>query len=535
MAPVTIASEYCTDITRSPFGCQGKASLGREKERNACQGRANLRLWLCCPGISAMPNVRIPETHFLRTVKLQYSNVNAAIVREVVQNSIDAGSKTIALTVSEEGWFEVADDGEGMTAARMETALLTFGGSAKGENSIGNFGCAKEVILFAHRRYTIHSQNIVVEGHGIEYELGTGCYRQGTKIRIEFHPEYGFNYQTFLAAAREVLADSEFAMAVTLNGEVVPGNPKGRTFRAFPWARVHCRKLPPGERTCYALVRAKGLVMFKQYLGDLDKSVIVEITGNSREIFTAMRDRLNHVYADPLQRLFNELVIDRKSFDRKETAPLLIHGDKGVINELLADEPEPRAAAPVVAGYCALQSEASTVSLARFAQAELALVPAAACRAGFDFQIKFDAGKYRRVPKRYEPAHLSQRLLRLAQLWKHCLKLVMLASGIRKRFRIGWVLADDEAAVFSDGRTGDGVAAFLLNPEHHTMPAPKAWDWDKMFTHLLVVAAHELAHIDCRYHDEEFVRRSEDLLEKAINSCGRSRAWHVQQARGEIV
>jgi len=483
-----------------------------------------------------MPNVQIPSTHFLRTVKMQYSDVNAAIVREVVQNSIDAGAKTIALTVSEEGWFEADDDGEGMARERMISALLTFGGTAKGENSIGGYGLAKECILFAHKSYFIHSRNILVDGHALEYEMREGHFRCGTKIRIEFHPEFGFSHPTFLATARSVLADSEFSMNVTLNGEVVPGNPRGRTFRAFPWARVHCRKLPPGERTCYALVRARGLLMFKQYVGDLDKAVIVEITGNSREIFTAMRDRLNHVYADPLQKLFNEISVDRKSFDRKDTEPLLIRGDKGVINEMVADEPDPKAAAPVGPGFCTLQSEAGApVSLARFCQAELALVPAAACRAGYDFQIKFDSGKYRKVPKRFEPAHLSQRLLRLAQVWKHCLKLVMLASGIRKRFRIGWVLADDEAAVFADGRKGDGVAAFLLNPEHRTMPAPKEWDWDEMFTHLLVVAAHEIAHIENRYHDEEFVRQSEELLEKALNSCGRSRAWHVQQARGEIV
>ena len=46
-------------------------------------------------GISDMPNVEIPEMYFLSSVKLQYSCPDAAIVRKVVQNSIDARSTRI--------------------------------------------------------------------------------------------------------------------------------------------------------------------------------------------------------------------------------------------------------------------------------------------------------------------------------------------------------------------------------------------------------------------------------------------------------
>jgi len=479
-----------------------------------------------------MPNVRIPETHFLRTVKLQYSNIHAAIVREVVQNSIDAGASNISLTVAPEGWFSVDDDGQGMTRERMIDALLTFGGSAKGENSIGKFGMAKEAILFAHKRYSIRSRNLVVEGRGIEYELESGEFRQGTLIRIEFHPEYGFDYATFMAAAREVLADSEFSMKVTLNGEVVPGNPKGRTMRVFSWARIHCRKLPNGEQTSYALVRAKGLIMFKQYIGQIDKSVIVEIEADPKEVFTAMRDRLNHRFADEAQKFFNEIVADRRSFDRKSNEPTLIRGDKGAIDEL-ADEPEPTPAgqSAVAAGYCAQQFGFGAGIALASVQTPTISIPAAALRSGFDFIIQFDASKYRRIPKRFEPANMPQRLIRLAQLWKHCLKLVMMSNGVRKRFRIGWILNDDEAALY--GKRSDGIPAFLLNPEHRTMPS-KRWDWNDLYHHLLVVACHEVAHLERTYHDEDFVNQLQQLMQTTLNSS-RGPAWHLRMARQEMV
>ena len=482
-----------------------------------------------------MATVIIPASHFLRTVKLQYCDLNSAVVREVLQNAIDAGSTSISLSVGAEGWFSVEDNGIGMEKERMVAALLTYGGSAKAENSIGGFGLAKEAILFAHKRYFIHSLNILVEGRALEYEMKTGEFRRGTLIRIEFAEAYQFDFNTFLAAARGVLAESEFInVVVTLNGEVVPGNSKGRTVRVLSCGRVHCRKLPAGQNSSYVTIRAKGLAMFRQYIGLMEgKSVVFEVEGDSKEVFTAMRDRLAHKYADELQNYLIELTTDRKSFDRKNNEPMLIRGDKGVIDEI-ADEPQPVLRSAVVVECSAQQVGLDAASaLARCSKAELAFVPPAACRQGFDFVIQFDSGKYRRVPKKYEPASLSKRLIRLAQLWKYSLKLVMTSNRLRKRFRIGWILNDDEAALFVDGKKGDGVEAFLINPEHHTIPS-KWWDWRELFNHLLVLASHEIAHIERTYHDEDFSRRMEELLEKALNS-GRGPAWHLRMSRREMV
>jgi len=131
-----------------------------------------------------MATVAIPDIHFLRSIKLQYSDPSAAIVRETLQNSLDAGASRIAIETGED-WASFNDDGSGMTPERMIDALLTFGGSFKPEGSIGGYGIAKELILFSHFCYRIESNETIVDGRVLNYEMRRAeSPRKGTLIRI---------------------------------------------------------------------------------------------------------------------------------------------------------------------------------------------------------------------------------------------------------------------------------------------------------------------------------------------------------------
>lgn len=511
-----------------------------------------------------MAHVSLPDSYFIHSIKRQYSSPDSAIVREALQNSLDARSKRINMTVTEDGTFEIEDDGTGMAEERMVSALLTFGGSEKEEGARGGFGSAKELILFAHANFFIHSRDNVVNGRVLNYELTKGEFRNGTLIRIQFHPEYQFNFQRFISAAREVMRQSEFDISVTLNGQAEEGTRNGRCVRAFPWGKVHCTKTE-GQTSYYALVRSHGLFMFRHYTGSMDKSVVVEISGNPKEIFVSSRDRLQDAPNSQLQELFNELVVDRNSFGRKANEKIFFSGDKGAIDDLLSAEElgdklslaalmdslvinmrtaldeaaSTSAAQPSDIGHAVavLNRVAALMPMApsqvAFIQANAEKIAKHVCQHTFDFVIHLENTRYSKIPERYRPAKLSAKNRYLAQLWKHCVKLVLKANDLHSRFRIGWVLNDAEAALRVPGSDSDNVPAYLLNPDVQSLK-DCAKSRKSLFLHLLQIACHEVTHTSCQYHDESFVARLGTVTENALmkmQACGH----HCRAARQEIL
>jgi hypothetical protein len=517
------------------------------------------------PGISGMAHVSLPDSYFIHSIKRQYSCPDSAIVREALQNSLDAGSTRIQMTVLEDGVFEIEDDGSGMSQERMVSALLTFGGSEKEEGSRGGFGSAKELILFAHTHFFIHSRDNKVSGRVLDYEMAKGEYRKGTLIRIQFHPDYQFNHGRFLTAAREVMKQSHFDIPVLLNGQSETGTPKGRCVRAFSWGKVHCTKLT-GETSHYALVRAGGLCMFRYYTGAMDKQVVVEVSANPKDVFVSTRDRLVDSHSKELQELFNELVVDRNSFGRKANEKILFSGDKGAIDDLLlpSDALQDRPAlealmGEVVSSMRSALDEAGAKSPAQPAdigaavailnqvvgrmplgQEQLAFfqfnaerIAQYVCHHTYDFLVHIENTRYTKIPDRYRPSNLSAKNRFIAQLWKHCIKLVLRANGLNSRLRIGWVLNDAEAALRVPGSEIDNIPAYLLNPD---TPALRecAKNRKALFFHLFQVACHEVTHHWNTWHDESFGVRLGTVTEKAMMSM-RTFGYHCRAARHEIL
>ena len=530
-----------------------------------------------------MRTVAIPDDHFRRNIRVQYSEPDSAIVREALQNSIDAGATSIQIVVGD-NFAEFHDDGSGMTAERLEEAMLTMGGSVKEAGSVGGFGAAKELLLFAHDHYFIHSMDNVVNGSVLRYSMEKGEARKGTLIRIFFHESYKFNRDNFICAARKIMIDSQFSIPVTLNGETVAPKERGRCIRAFPWGKVHCTKLE-NDTVYYAIVRMKGLIMFRQYIGATQRQVIIEVTSPSREVFTSNRDGFVSSVRDEAQRMFNELVIDRKSFGRKANSKLMFAGDKGAIDEIAALAP---AATPVkveeimmkvvsefrlrldlkpgdevkvapevpknqvdmtpaqpggfqqaafqmpsvpsgprgttvadateivreIATQYAVGSpertfiEAHAETLAKFAQ-----------RNAYDFVVHLENTRYSKLPKRFDPLTMGHHPRTLAKLWKRCLKVVLAANGLDIRFRTGWVLNDEEGALYVQKPSEyDDHPAFLLNPEGKLLGGlPRGGA--SLAAMLIVIAAHEVTHIFHTYHDEEFSTRNALVMAKTLAQC----------------
>ena len=95
--------------------------------------------------------------------------------RELLQNSIDANSSKIQITVRPEGEGCVAtfhDNGPGMTRETLEQVYFVVGETTKsGGISIGGFGRARVLTCFGHASWKISTNQWRCAGSGTHYEI----------------------------------------------------------------------------------------------------------------------------------------------------------------------------------------------------------------------------------------------------------------------------------------------------------------------------------------------------------------------------
>lgn len=102
--------------------------------------------------------VVLPFDRCHNSVNAQYSEIEAAIVRELLQNSLDAGATEIEFRFRSHG-YTCEDNGCGMTAAEFRQFFLHLGGTKKHKGSIGGFGAAKELLLYAWEHWKCEAKD----------------------------------------------------------------------------------------------------------------------------------------------------------------------------------------------------------------------------------------------------------------------------------------------------------------------------------------------------------------------------------------
>lgn len=127
----------------------------------------------------------VPKQFFVEERNKFYANWVEAFPREFFQNSVDAGAKTIRITVdtavgkgsfgrdphvAEVTRFVFEDDGHGMSHSVLENVFFTLGASTKRDEnaSVGGFGRARIMQAFSQDRYSIRTRDRFVEGDGPE-------------------------------------------------------------------------------------------------------------------------------------------------------------------------------------------------------------------------------------------------------------------------------------------------------------------------------------------------------------------------------
>jgi hypothetical protein len=479
---------------------------------------------------------------FFITALKDYSDWQIKWWREAVQNSVDAGGTTIALSAvtQEDGTKLVTcdDDGKGMDEDTIITKFLVLGGSTKkGESgAAGGFGKAKELLLLPWISWRIHSRDTIVEGAGIDYTVSRGPMRQGTRLDVVMPPDkctddaiaLGFLQKCNLPGVR-----------FTVNGVKARADLAGANLVSQVADKVDIYFTPTKEKDkqSYIYVRTRGLFMFQRYVGEVPGFILAELIAPSIEILTANRDGFRdysvgnavdklaeRIAKDNMSALKNKQGLIRQKFEgtgkfrAKERASMLLDqiGPYGA-GDLSSQSTE--AILQTMGSYVhgeeeRLQSMPSTAVVTAMldqhflgpnhleaAVKQLVWEP--------DFFLVNEIEGFR-VPKKFFPATMTPTVLKLAKTWVELCRYVMMQLGSEAHFGAGFVFSEDAAAqaIEDEDREGRKEQWLMLNPFKDMRDRKEIWRpaQDSDLKWMYAAAIHEATHIADRisYHDESF-------------------------------
>ncbi len=167
------------------------------------------------------------DTRFWQIARNEYVNWKHALGREILQNSLDAESTCIRITVTStaDGCdITVTDNGCGMSLTTVKDKLLCLGASGKEfKESVGGFGIAKTLILFSQLSYSVTTTydgiTTYIKGKGSDFTIRSMRTKKpnGTTFRISTDAEeYDIRrgIETFCV-------NSKFQAKVYLNGQLL--------------------------------------------------------------------------------------------------------------------------------------------------------------------------------------------------------------------------------------------------------------------------------------------------------------------------
>lgn len=459
-----------------------------------------------------MPSVAIgPE--FFQKVKNDYTNFKFALVREFMQNSVDAKGSTKITFTTNGSTLTVENNGEPMTEDVLVNKFLALGGTTKGAGDIGGFGVAKSLLCFMHKSYQIRTGTLLVTGSGAEYQIQRDLPNyHGTTTIIEFHEgdETDIAYQV-----AKIASFAQWHGDLYLDGELLSTNHhKGKPRLAYSWCNIYTNRLAPGRM----VIRVNGIPMYTRSTS-LDKNcVVVELTGDPKTLLTANRDGLRHQYSDALNDFVTKLAVDTKSAFHSPT-PVIHHykGRKvGVPQEfnntaaLSRNQAEPEASE---------DSQDTTPNFPVGNRAEVTTwVPVSEdLQFNVDFLVKNNTGI--KVPQHLTPGTMSAYGENLVHVWREAIIGIMKACNIKGMVTLGFIFDEDREA--EHYRTEKFGHVLLINPSKiNTEKGVMSNRWNMTANNkwnIISIAAHEMVHYLGRsMHDEGFAGALTDMIGKLL-------------------
>lgn len=303
-----------------------------------------------------MPTIKVPRSFYVKERTQVYSNWQQGFWRELIQNSVDAGSKRLDITLEGRGQkmrmaiideptrlmfgfpghelreemgsistettapqclISFQDDGPGMTRDVLERVYMTLGASEKGQGAAGGFGRARILTCFSHPAWMLKSQDWVCqsadEGTGYEVRASHDDHR-GLLVQVSVEEplhtmKHGLYYvlNQCEVAGLEVFVDGQQFTHLSVCAPVQRGE---RLKSLLNGDEAVLYRAVGGNCANRLLIRVNGLIMFEEYMfGAKDGAgYVLELDpATSRSHLNANRDSLKGPLAKILSKLISEL------------------------------------------------------------------------------------------------------------------------------------------------------------------------------------------------------------------------------------
>lgn len=505
------------------------------------------------------PTIGIGREFFVTALN-DYSDWKQTWWREVVQNSVDAGSTLIELSCTEnpDGTWTISatDNGGGMDEDVLLNKFLLLGGTTKvgAEGKAGGFGKAKELLILPWLRWTVHSQDTVASGTGIDYTVERGSYLNGTKVEVVMPADQHTDAPAAIAFIEKCdLPGVRFRVTQFDQYGEQRWTPKAKLkakneLVEIPGKAIIYTTKVKGRKPWHMYIRVKGIYMFEEYVGETPgEQVIVEITAPSIEILTAnrygFRDR---EVRREVSRLATRIAKNTQSafetkqgiFKKKYEGGGKFRAERKAAEASALAEIGPIAATrggktKIKAEDLVEVSEAVEEYREREDQAEVAKrgpqagLPdrdlSKALLSSVEFkgahhveeavrQLVWEPDFYLinkiegfKVPKKFKPETMAPRVTKLVKVWTELCRFVLMQLGSFREFGVGLIFSEGTAAaaVYEGGENW-----LLLNPYKDVKTRKTVWSPTKAgdLKWLYAAAVHECTHMaDGVYdHDEAF-------------------------------
>ncbi len=520
-------------------------------------------------------NVTFGSNFFVKDAKRGYNHPLAAYVRELLQNSRDAGANQISFDLTETDnkiVMTCLDNGCGMTEDVITQKLMALGETNKKEGSIGGFGIAKILLFFSQLEYTIYTKDLVVLGEGGSYMVDkSGEYQEGTKVVVTLNQEVLGGYDKELklddtiSMFRYQIGKSDLkGIKVIVNNEKIT-NYTRLTKRQLVYDdadfSIYKTKCKWGTNN-YIDVRVGGLYMFQEYGNESKYKAVVELKGYSVDYLNTHRDGLRYgTKADKLKALVQEMTQDMRSFDKTKKPRLEKYAAEMNFSQYMKDILS-RIQATITQSVKLGMSKADVVaSVSKVVQAtfekseqseklstekieqitkqlerkietmknlqtisfNIQDIDTSDLNLDYSYLIYTDED-VTKTPQNIKPKHLTKKNKKVLDVWGRVLYQVLKDSGIKDPdFDIGFLNSTPDKGAMYVKRGGETIPAFFINANSY-LGVEKAYpvceqNAQMIITILKDTAIHKVTHFLGRTgHNNDFIEKENFVKNQTYKS-----------------
>lgn len=261
-----------------------------------------------------MYTVTISHEAIRKNVINNYSNIEEVLIRELLQNSLDAGANAVTFQFGKD-WYTCFDDGAGMS---KEDFIKVFGEmreTTKTESGkIGGFGAGRDALVYFPHQWEVRTRDYEVIGKGNTFEEPED--KPMTKGFIISAVDDYYKELDLSDALYKVMQHSYLPTTKVTNDGRHVGEGRwniGLPFKQLDFCTIYAYDILEYEEElgmCY--VRAGGLFMYSFRVGG-PFVFYVELNVPSTEVMQENRQGFKWEYKDQIDKALQGWIVRRKA------------------------------------------------------------------------------------------------------------------------------------------------------------------------------------------------------------------------------